>query len=694
MNKKVDSGSIWLRSAYGSEAASMLSHLGPTENQIESAVERFYDSLLNLPAARAVLDNLSPDEFQHLRKAQGKYLATILSPDLSEKRHYKIAAEAGLRHCFVGVPTEVLAESAILYMDIASTLTAGTAEQSRLKSVLYRRMQFDLITQIEMYALVQHKRTDAYDHIAKQGNTGTLLDYMQDTLDTLLNAFDKDVAGAAFGRVKNGNYRHLIAKGRVPFNAIDPLLPNYPTVALPELVQKWFEEQPLIINSLHGDPEVPAELRSECMSEGIRSFGFFLLHDLLGAPKAYLLVCSAYPGYFQNIGMMYYWQQIADLTGINFDFMERSPIRRRHRLADGFRFRQLLAKNNVQMCYQPIIDPTTGRTVKLEALARLKDSDEIISPAMFLPAFGANQLRDLFDIGITEVMEDLHKLPDNPPLCSINLPPEGMLDRDWFKELPEHLIRIGASPEYVSLEILESTLQDDQEVLDQFFALKKAGYSILLDDVGAGESSLLRLVKLPISGIKIDQSFVRSLQYSFENLDLILSLRFLALQRGLECVAEGVENADIVDTLASIRGGGILFQGYAFAKPLSPNALADWLGHDAERQPLPNIPQSLYGWYSRHVERLFVMRNALYTISDLISIDRLQDAERCPLHAIIPYIGGDKEIEQAHFDWHASYANFVAKIQAGASANELSRAMEISKQALRKLIEGKIHSTS
>lgn len=381
------------------------------------------------------------------------------------------------------------------------------------------------------------------------------------------------------------------------------------------------------------------------------------------------------------------------MIGGNYAMLERSTAKRQNRVSDGVCFRKLLAKQQVEMHYQPIIDPDSGKTVKVEALARLKDGDRIIPPGMFLPAFGANQLRELFEIGLSRVQNDIARFPDHPFVCSINLPPEAMSDLEWLKALPDYLLSAGATPQRICLEILESTLHDEKEVLSQMFSLQEAGYAILLDDVGAGESSLLRIVNLPVSGIKIDQSFVRSLQHSFENLDLILSLRFLALQRGLECVAEGVESREIIDVFSSMNGGRSLLQGYAFSKPLPLPELARWLLEDKQRQPLPQTPDTLYGWYSRHVERLFTMRNALYTISDLISIDQLQDAEQCPLHAVITHVGGDAELTEAHYEWHQMYGDFASRVQAGQRVQELWQAMEASKLKLRKLIEQKIRAS-
>ena len=691
MDEKNADKPLWLRPAYGSEADDTLAFLGPTTEQIETAVDKFYRTILDIPNAHEILRNTSHREFQNLRAAQADYLVKILAPGVSREQHREMAAEAGYCHCFVGVPSELLTESSILYTDIASILTLGSPKEEELKNIITRRLQFDLVTQIEAYADVQHKRLMVYDQIAQQGNRDTPLDFMQDVLSRLLHSFDKDVAGVAFGTVKNGTYRHLLAQGRIPFGAKTENDFEYPTINIKNIEEAWFNEKSYIKNNLHDESDIPPGLKEECATKGIRSFGFFILHDLQYAPKAYLLICGKFPGYFMDKSMKYYWHHLADLIGNNFDILERSRVKRHKRLADGFNYRQLLARQKLEMYYQPIIDPSTGHAVKVEALARLKDGEQIISPGMFLPAFGTNQLRDLFEIGLEQVLRNLAQVSGSPLLCSINLPPEAMLDREWLRSLPNFLEKAGASPQRICLEILESSFHDDAEVMKLLFQLQEAGYSIFLDDVGAGESSLLRLVNLPVSGIKIDQSFVRSLRYNFNNLDLILSLRFLAFQRNLECVAEGVESMDIVDTLVNMSSGQILLQGYAFKKPMALHDLAEWLHQEANHQPVPPKPQSLCGWYSRHVGRLFTMRNALFTISDLINIERLQNAELCPLHEIIPEVGGDPDLIKAHQDWHINYSRFAEMIQSGSTAQDLWQAMETSERELQALVEGRVH---
>ena len=485
-NKKDYHEPTWVRAAYGPDAALALSRLGPAAGYIEQAVESFYISLMDIPAARAVLENLTPQEFKRLRSSQTAYLGTLLSPDLSAERHKQLATQIGLHHFCCGLSTDVLAEASVLYTEIVASLVVEASDAEHIRAIMTRRFQYDLITQIEVYALIQQDRLSTHEKIAWQRHTDHPLDFMNATLEILLESLSEDVIGVAVGNVKNGNYRHLLSRGRVPFGGPSPEFTDYPTVGAPEIQKSWYNEQALIANNVSRPSGFSTDWQPELTDRGIRSFGLFLMYDLQGAPKSLLMVCGNFPGYFLNEGTLHYWQQIADMIGVNFDLIERSNARRRHRLSDGLRFRQLLAQAKVEMHYQPIINPDSGRTAKVEALARLKDGHQTISPGMFLPAFGANQLRDLFDIGLARVIENLPTISDNYLVCSINLPPETMGDTQWLGALPQQLEKLGAIPQRISLEIVESALSDDKKAQAALYALKEAGYSIFLDDVGTG----------------------------------------------------------------------------------------------------------------------------------------------------------------------------------------------------------------
>ncbi len=691
MNSTNDSIPFWIRSAYGESAASLLSELGPMDIRIEQLVEKFYAALQEIPGAKKVLANLTDEELSNLRRAQGQYLASVLSPDLSADQHRKMAYEAGIRHSFVGLSTEVLTEASVLYGDIASAFVTGRSDDEQLKSIINRRFQYDLIAQIESYPSIHQNRMRAYEVIAQQKYTSHPLDFTLRTLGVLLEETDKAVVGVAIGSVKNGNYRHLLGLGNIPFDMAEQERQGYPTITSPELQEMWFKEQSMIVNSMSLSEQLPLDLRDECLHLGIRSFGMFIMNDLQGAPKGCFMVCSCYTGYFQG-DTDDYWQQIANLVGANLDFIERSHTRRRHRLADGLRFRQLLAQEKVEMVYQPIVNPMTGVTEKVEALARLMDDGKLLPPGLFLSAFGTSQLRDLFDVGLKQIVRDMTEYPEINLPCSINLPPEAMIDLEWLNSLPNYLVEVGGTPDRVSLEVLESALIDEGIVRDSLFRLQKAGFSIFLDDVGAGESSLLRLVTLPVNGIKIDQAFVRTLQDNLDQLDLIISLQQIAYQRGLVCIAEGVENVDIIDMLGSMEG--MLLQGYGYARPMSFEELVQWVGKGLETDKHAPFPQSLYGWYSKHLKRFLNLHNTIQSVPDLVDINELAKCEQCPLHETLEELGGDDELEAVHRQWHQGLAKYAEMVLHGDDVSPIWMLVQETTLKLRRLIEKKLAITN
>ncbi len=131
----------------------------------------------------------------------------------------------------------------------------------------------------------------------------------------------------------------------------------------------------------------------------------------------------------------------------------------------------------------------------------------------------------------------------------------------------------GARPELLKLELTESALAEDAEIVgSKMQALKEQGISWSLDDFGTGYSSLSSLKQLPFDQLKIDQSFVRDLLNDDRNLAIVSTILQLGQSLGLEIIAEGVETQAQFDQLQA--AGCSSFQGYLFSRPVSPCSLA------------------------------------------------------------------------------------------------------------------------
>gem|GEM_PF-2401041 len=155
-----------------------------------------------------------------------------------------------------------------------------------------------------------------------------------------------------------------------------------------------------------------------------------------------------------------------------------------------------------------------------------------------------------------------HKL-----VVSINISALQIMDDDFFEHFKSLLDKVGVSPEVIGIEITETVLLENiDENIHKITALKALGIKVSLDDFGTGYSSLNYLVKLPLSHVKIDKSFIRNMSSREEYIKLVGLIIEVAHSLGLEVVAEGVET---YDELVILDGMGIDFiQGYFFSKPI------------------------------------------------------------------------------------------------------------------------------
>lgn len=135
---------------------------------------------------------------------------------------------------------------------------------------------------------------------------------------------------------------------------------------------------------------------------------------------------------------------------------------------------------------------------------------------------------------------------------------------DKFKSLIE---KVGVSPSLIGIEITETVLMENmKENTKKLKALKALGVKISLDDFGTGYSSLNYLVHLPLSQVKIDQSFVRGMSQGEEFIRLVKLIVNIAHTLSLPVVAEGVEYEEDLKLLQSLKIDYI--QGYYFSKPV------------------------------------------------------------------------------------------------------------------------------
>ena len=231
--------------------------------------------------------------------------------------------------------------------------------------------------------------------------------------------------------------------------------------------------------------------------------------------------------------------------------------------------RDALARDELQLLYQPIVDVKSERISGFEALIRWRrESAEIVSPSKFIPIAEESNL--IVPIGEWIIRTACATIAGLGPdyRVAVNVSPRQFANEKLPATILNAVAAAGIEPQQLELEITEGVFLDESlENLEMFQKLKRTGVRLALDDFGTGYSALGYLKKAPFDKIKIDQSFVLgAADKNSMNAAIISSIVGLAGALGMETTAEGVETHD---DLALIRGLGCSHvQGYIYGKPM------------------------------------------------------------------------------------------------------------------------------
>lgn len=242
--------------------------------------------------------------------------------------------------------------------------------------------------------------------------------------------------------------------------------------------------------------------------------------------------------------------------------------------------RSALERNELDVYYQPKVELATGTIMGAEALIRWRRADgSFVPPSEFIPLAeqsglisditmwvietAARQARVWLDAGV--VLE-----------IGVNVSAADFEDARIATMLRGLLGRLGLGAHAIDLEITETSLMADPDAAAATCEeMRTLGYSIAIDDFGAGYSPLIYLHRLPISMIKIDQSFTRDLMTNQRSRDIVANTVSLTQRFGIGSVAEGVETAEVALALQEL--GCTIGQGYYFARPLPAEEFGEWL---------------------------------------------------------------------------------------------------------------------
>ncbi|MEQ6434750.1 EAL domain-containing protein [Comamonas sp. w2-DMI] len=253
-------------------------------------------------------------------------------------------------------------------------------------------------------------------------------------------------------------------------------------------------------------------------------------------------------------------------------FSEGMTQAARERLALEARLRRALDLGHLCLYYQPQLELATGRLIGAEALLRWLDPDEgLISPARFIPVAESSSL--IGPLGLWVLQEACRqgqqwRSAGLPALTiAVNVSLHQLLLTDLAGATQQVLAQTGYPAQQLELEITESALAEHpEEGLQVLNRLRELGVHLAIDDFGTGYSSLAHLKRFPLDLLKIDQSFIRDIPHSADDMAISSSVIALGHAMGLKVLAEGVENREQLEFLR--QKGCDFFQGYFCSRPL------------------------------------------------------------------------------------------------------------------------------
>ena len=289
-----------------------------------------------------------------------------------------------------------------------------------------------------------------------------------------------------------------------------------------------------------------------------------------------------YERLIQRADMAMYHQKRAELGDGNigiFDESLRDQLLREVRLRD--HLENAIHRHELSLVFQPIIEASTGQTSAVEALLRWTLDGERIPPDEFITI--AEQYGFIRNIGIWVLGEAclagkrLQSVAPDLAVC-VNVSIQQLLDDNFPDEVAATLERTGFAPDKLDLEITESLFaHDKRRMISNIARIKALGVKISIDDFGTGYSSLSAMQEFDVDFVKIDRSFVWTMESGGKA--IVEAVSQIASAFEYKVIAEGVETPEQQRLLSSM--GIDYLQGYWFLHPVPEQELMTHLSNDS-----------------------------------------------------------------------------------------------------------------
>jgi diguanylate cyclase len=273
------------------------------------------------------------------------------------------------------------------------------------------------------------------------------------------------------------------------------------------------------------------------------------------------------------------------LVGVCFAVLCRGIVEQRRdemvRLADERELREAIARHQLRLLFQPVVDFDGGVT-GAEALVRWDHPRlGLVGPDLFIPMAERSGLivdldRWVLDAACAQLAAWRSNLlaPTDEFLLAVNISPLDLEQPDFPSRVTAVLERYGIPPPCLCLEITETALAGDMEMsIAHLRALKATGVRLAIDDFGVGYGSLTYVQRFEADILKIDRSFVSTIDRDTHVQSVAGGIVMLARTLGMSTVAEGIENDEQAESLA--RLGCDRAQGWLFGRPVPADYIED-----------------------------------------------------------------------------------------------------------------------
>ncbi|MGC1329721.1 phosphodiesterase DibA [Pseudomonas sp.] len=239
--------------------------------------------------------------------------------------------------------------------------------------------------------------------------------------------------------------------------------------------------------------------------------------------------------------------------------------------------RRALAQEELRVYYQPVHDLASGQLVGVEALVRWMHPERgLVPPGEFVPIAERSGLIAEIDAWVMaqacRQMCDWQAQGRELDFIAVNVSSRLFGRLDLYQQVARILADTGLDPARLELEVTESAVMEDPDsALEQMHRLRELGLRLSIDDFGTGYSSLLRLKRLPVQKLKIDQGFVAGLPLDEDDAAIVRVIIALGRSMGMQIHAEGIEQPEQAQFL--VQQQCELGQGYWFGRPMPASDL-------------------------------------------------------------------------------------------------------------------------